>query len=246
MRSRTVLMLLLAFVVAGCGNSRKSSLLLERQAVGPIEEGQFLAQSKSWGLTPEQHSSDQGGVKVDVKYASPEFLAEFFSNKENFGDWAGPSPFYSENIVFYVTISNNSNERVYFNADEFVLVDDRKNQYSRIGIDHINAFSDFKSPVSTVRKVVKDARPGFYGLNIPVGQILSKKSQKPFVLMIQSLMKSGWIYPGVSYDGLVVYWNPNVNAKDFKLHLVNIKTKFNADDEATAKADFVFDFSAKE
>lgn len=236
--------LIISSLATGCGNSRKSSLLLERQAVGPIEEGQYLAQSKSWTLSPTDQTTTQSGVTVEVKHASTEFQDDFFGNEELFGTWAGPSPFFPENLLFYVKIKNETGKRIYINPDEFVLVDDRRNQYHRIGIDHIDAFADFKSPVSPVRGVVRSARPGFYGFSLPIGELLAKKSQKPFALMKQSLLQPGYLYPGVTYDGLLVYWNPNVNANEFKLYLSNLKTQFNADDEAIAQADFVFEFDS--
>src|SRR3989338_2854347 len=101
----------IALVLAGCGGKR-SSLLLERHARGPLEETSLVASRVAWKLEPVTQSQEQQKVEVSVTFASQEFLKQFFSNREVFGPYAGHNPYFLENLVFYVKIANRSEKRI--------------------------------------------------------------------------------------------------------------------------------------
>ena len=128
------------FTVFGCG--RKSSLLLERQARGPMVEERGVAQRLQWVLEPVTQTKTEEGVECTVMYASPQYLSEFFRNKQIFGEYAGLSPFFYEQIVFYVKVANHSGKKLRVTPEEFVLLDDRGNQYYSQGPDYSTALAE--------------------------------------------------------------------------------------------------------
>ena len=240
---RFVIGIIALLVVAGCSGSRKSSLLLERPTRGPLEESPMVGHRVNWKLEPVMQAKAQNGVEVTVNYASYEFLNNFFKNPKVFGEAAGKNPFYPEHFVFYVNITNKSGHKIKIDPMEFALVDDRGNQLSAIGVDYVTAFADFRQPVSTVtRGMLDEARPGYFGIGLPIGKIL-RKSQWRFAMLKQTALQSGYLHAGVSHDGLITFWSPHPDAKQLHLIMSNIKTDFSPNDEAKAAADFVFDFN---
>ena len=229
--------------LAGC--ARKSSLLLERQALGPIAEEPLVAKSASWRLEPVMQTREERGVEVQVNLASREYLTNFFSNQKLFGAFAGPSPYYPEHLVFYVQIANRSDKKTHINPVEFTLVDDRGNQYGTIGTDYVTAFSESRKPVSTTtRGVIEGARPGYFGFSLPVGKMFASKSQDEFARLKQSALQSGYLYPDVVHDGLIAFWNPAETATRLRLLITNVKTDFDANDEPRTVLEFPFEFTA--
>ena len=230
--------------VAGCA-SRKSSLLLERQARGLMDEEPRVAQPAVWRLDPVMQTQAKGSVEIVVNHASHGYLKNFFSNKALFQSYAGESPFFPEHLVFYVKMTNRSDAKIRINPAEFALVDDRGNQYSTVGVDYVTAFAEYRQPVSTTtRDVIEGANPGYFGFSVPVGKFLAKKPQGQFAQLQQSSLQPGYLLPGVIYDGLIAFWNPSTNATKLKLLLANIKTDFDANDFPKTTFDFAFDFTA--
>ena len=230
--------------LAGC-SARKSSLLLERQAKGQIEEESAVAQAASWHMTPESQTKTQEGVEVTVKFAPAGYLRQLFADKRMFGAYAGKNPFYPENLVFYVKIANHSQKKIRINPGEFTLVDDVGNQFSTIGVDYVTAFGDYRRPVSTTtRGLLESASPGYFGISIPIGRAVAQKPQGQFALIQQSALQSGYLYPGVIYDGLIAFWNPPAGQRKLQLFITNIKTDFDANDWPRVSMDFPFEFSA--
>jgi len=231
-------------VVAGCGG-RKSSLLLERNARGPIDEALLVAHRLEWHLEPVRQTETKQGVEVTVNHASREYLDNFFKNKNLFGAYAGRNPYYLENLVFYLQIANRSQEKVFVDPGAFVIVDDRGNQYTIVGMDYVTALAEARAPFATAtRGVIEEARPGYFGLSLPVGKIVSAKPQGQFALLKQSSLQGGYYHPGVIHDGLIAFWNPSVNATKVRLRVANLKTDFSADNLPQTSLDFEFDFTA--
>ena len=232
-------------LVTGCAG-RKSSLLLERQARGPLEEEPAVGKAIAWRVDPSTQTETKDGVEVTVNHASPDYLKHFFSNKAVFGDFAGKkaNPFYPEHLVFYVKIANHSEGKIRISPAEFVLVDDRGNQYSTVGVDYITAFGEYRRPVSTTtRSMLEEARPGYFGFSFPVGKLLASKPQGQFALLQQSSIQPGYLYPGVAYDGLIAFWNPVPSAQKLRVLITNIKTAFDATDAPRATLEFPFEFN---
>jgi hypothetical protein len=231
-------------MATGC-SGRKSSLLLERQARGPIEEEPAVGAAVAWRLTPESSTAAKNGVEVTVRYASPEYLKELFANKAIFGQYAGKSPFYPQHMVFYVQVANKNAGKIRLSPAEFAIVDDRGNQYAPVGVDYVTAFGEALRPVaSATRGVLESASPGYFGFSLPVGKLFAQKGQGQYALIQQSALQTGYLYPGVVHDGLVAFWNPPHGQRTIRLYIANIKTGFSPDDLPTATVDFQFDFAA--
>ena len=236
--------LVLGVACVGTGCSRKSSLLLERQARGPMAEESAIARTEHWALDPVQQTKTLQGVEISVTYATREYLREFFSNRQVFGPYAGMNPFFGEQFVFYVKITNQSGKKIRIDPVSFVLLDDKSNQYQTIGADYGNALAESKTPVATLtRGVLEDARPGYFGVGLPVGKIIGKPQQR-FALTKMSSLQGGYLYNGVVYDGLIAYWSPHREAKKLTLLLSDVKLDFGPDDFAKASLDFPFEFTA--
>ena len=232
-----------ALVVIGCGG-RKSSLLLERQAIGPLEEERGIAAQVEWQLEPATQRQTQSGVELDVGYASPSYLREFFSNKAIFGPYAGLNPFFQEQVVFYVKIINRSGRKIRINPEEFVMLDDRGNQYLSLGPDYATALAESKAPVSTMtRGVLDEARPGYFGFSLPVGKIFGK-SQQRFAVLKMATLQPGFLHSSAIYDGFIAFWSPHREAKQLKFLLASIKTDFDPKEFPQTSLEFVFEFAA--
>lgn len=230
--------------VAGCGG-RKSSLLLERQARGPIGEVSAVAKPVFWHLEPVMQTQTQAGIEVNINYASHEYLKNFFSNTAVFGTYAGANPYYPEHVVFYVKIANRSDKKIRITPAEFTLIDDRGNQYSTVGTDYVTAFAEYRQPVATTtRGVLENASPGYFGFSFPLGKLIASKPQGQFALLQQSSLQAGYLYPGVVHDGLIAFWSPSAAVKRLRLLITNIKTDFDANDWPKAALEFPFEFDA--
>lgn len=230
--------------VVGCSR-HKSSLLLERQARGPIEEESSLAQQTAFMLEPVSQELTDKGCTITAKYAPPAFLHEFFSQRHLFGEYAGMNPYFPDQMVFYLKVHNHSGKRFNFNPDSFVLVDDRGNQYYSHSSDYTNALAEAKAPVSTLtRGVLSEAHPGYFGVGVPVGKILGK-SQRRFALLKMSSFQSGMLYDGVIYDGFVAFWSPHHEAKQVTLILPDINTDYGPDGLAKTALTFQYQFTVK-
>ncbi len=239
-------LIILSLVVAvGCANKR-SSLLLERQATGPIVEEPLVAQRFAWTVTPVTQTKDKDQIEITVNHVPREDLKEFFRNRQIFGRYAGRNPYYPEHLVFMVTVSNNSDRKIGIYPGEFTLVDDRGNQYSAIGVDYVTASAkDRQSRAGNItRGIIAGARPGYFGMGVPVGSLISTESQQQFALLKQSQLGTGYLYPGVKHDGLVAFWNPSVTATRFTFWVANVKTDYDANDEARRSLDFTFSYEA--
>lgn len=247
MRRWMVVGVVIAMSLAGCaGIVRKSSLLLERNARGPLDQAYLVGHRFEWKLDPVLQTQTKNGIEVTVNQASRAFLDNFFGNKKLFGAYAGRNPFYMENLVFYVKIANNSKEKIFVDPAGFVIVDDHNSQYSPIGMDYVTAIGEARTPIATTaRGVIEEARPGYFGLSLPVGKIVSTKPQGQYVLLTQSALQTGYIYPGVAIDGVVVFWNPASDATKLRLIVSNIRTNYRADNLPETTIDFPFEFAAK-
>ncbi|MBI2495782.1 MAG: hypothetical protein HYW10_04380 [Candidatus Omnitrophica bacterium] len=229
-------------LLAGCAG-KISSLLLERRARGPLDESASVAQRKDWQLEPVTQTLEQGKVEVDATFASSTYLKEFFSNRDLFGGFAGSNPYFLENLVFYVKIANRSTERILFSPAEFILVDDRGNQYGTINEDYVTAIAEAHAPVSTMtRGVIAEARPGYFGVGLPIGKIFAAKPQGRFALIKQSSLQGGFLYPNVVHDGLIAFWSPSIRAGSVRLLITNVRTGFDANGLPKISLEFPFTF----
>ncbi len=236
----TIVMLVAAM---GCGAQRESSLLLERQARGPLAEERVGSRFIAPLLTPATQTKTNAGIEVTATYGSHEFLQAFFSNQQVFGSYAGMNPYFPEQLVFYVKIVNTSAKKIRLDPMDFALLDDRGRQYRVLNLDYTTALAESKAPVSTVtRGVIDEAKPGYFGVGVPVGKLFAK-SQRRFALLNMSTLQGGFLQPGVIYDGLVAFWSPHSDASRLKLALINLKTDYTAQDLPQTALDFVFDFA---
>ena len=232
-------------VITGCGKSRKSALLLERFARGPLVEASSVGQRTLWHVEPVTQSQEQRHIEVSVSYASLEYLRQFFGNRAMFGELAGPNPYFPQQLVFYVRIANTSDERIRLRPSEFTLVDDRGNQYAPLNVDYVTAYAEYRAPISTItRGILEEARPGYFGFSVPVGKLmLPRKPQTRFALIQQSSLQTGDLQPGVIHDGLVAFWSPAKDATSLRLLISRLTTDFDASDWPQTSLEFPFTFS---
>jgi len=243
MRRQMLVIALLAAAV-GC-SARTSSLLMERHARGPLTDSLAVGHRIAWRLQPDTQSQEQKKIEVTVTYASMDFLKPFFNNRALFGQYAGSNPYFLENLVFHLKITNNSDKRIRVNPVEFIMVDDRGNQYATINEDYVNALEEARTPVATTtRGVLQGANPGYFGIGVPVGKIFVTTPQGRFALIHQSSFQAGYLYPGVTHDGLVAFWNPSRGASTLRLLITNIKTDFDPNDLPQTVLEFPFTFQA--
>ena len=231
-------------LVTGCA-ARKSSLLLERQARGPMNEEGQIAESQIWTLDPPTQTLVQGDIQVTVTYASPQYLRDFFDNRQVFGTFAGMNPFFNEQMVFYVQVTNHSGKKILIDPARFVMIDDKQNQYSIIGADYGNALAETKQPLASLtRGMIDEAKPGYFGVGVPVGKLLPR-SQRRFGLLKMASLQPGLVYDGVTYDGMVAFWSPHEAATSLTLVVGDVKTDYGPDDLPKVSKDFTFKWSAK-
>jgi len=228
--------------LAGCAG-KTSSLLLERRAIGPLSESSRLAQPVEWQLEPQTQTQTQGPVEATVTFASQRFLETFFSDKEIFGVFAGMNPYFPENIVFYIRIVNRGSKRIRINPADFALLDDHGNEFVLLNVDYVTAFEEYRQPGSTaMRNLLEDARPGYFGISVPIGKIFAAKPQHRFALIKKSSLQTSYLYPGVVHDGLVAFWNPTKQSATLRLLIANVKTDFDANDLPQTSLEFPFTF----
>ena len=230
-------------LIAGCAG-RKSSLLLERSAVGPVTEEAAVARQALWAFEPATQTLTKEGIEATVTFLSHrELLENFFANKKIFGAYAGLNPYFPENVVFSVKLANHTGGRIRIDPNEFVLLDDRGNQYSPLSADYITALAEYHGAFATfTRGLLEDAKPGYFGIGLPVGKMIGKPQRRIALLKLASL-QGGVVHDGVVCDGLIAFWNPHEQVQHAKLMLANIKTTFDPKDWPQAVVDFSFEFT---
>ena len=192
MRPASVALIVVVMCAGGC-SSKKSALLLERPARGPLTEARQVGQRFEWRLEPVRQTQTQHGIDVVANHASREFLDNFFKQRELFGEYAGRNPYYLENLVFFVEIANRSDKKIFVDPGVFALVDDRGNQYSVIGLDYVTALGEARAPFAVAtRGILEEARPGYFGVSLPLGKMVSAKPQGQFALIKQSAIHGGY------------------------------------------------------
>lgn len=246
-----VMVVVAGAVVAGCGGARrKSSLLLEREARGPVGAHEAAQKPTMLLLEPQTQTLTKDGVEVTVTHASHAYLDGYFHNKEIFGDEANSSPYFPVHLVLYVRVANHSGKKIHVDPDAFVLVDDVSSQYQPLSPDHITALAEYLSPIATfTRTTLEEARPGYFGLSAPVGKMFAPfvgSERQRFALLKLVTMIPTYLYDGVIYDGFVAFWQPHRSAKQLRVIVANVKSNFDAKDEPKTTTDFEFLFTIKE
>ncbi len=243
MRRHTVFGVAACMVLAAGCIAKQSSLLLERHARGPMDEATEVAQGVRLDLNPKTQTQTQGDIDVTVTYASLDYLTDLFRNRKIFGVFAGPNPYFAENLVFYIKVANRSHERIRITPTDFALVDDRNNQYAPINEDYVTALAEARAPFATMtRGLLEGASPGYFGISVPVGRVVATKPIDRFTRIKKSSLQTGYLYPNVVHDGLVAFWNPTKQAALIRLLVTNIKTQFNGNDWPQKSFEFPFEF----
>lgn len=232
-------------VLSGCGiGVKRDTLLAERHARGQLTEAQAPSVQDGRTLEPATQTLEQRGISVTVTHAPQSYLQTFFDNRKVFGKRAGKNPYFPENLAFHVRIANNSGKRVQIAPADFVLIDNRGNQYSPIGVEYVTAIAESRQPVRTAtRGVIEDASPGYFGFSVPVGKLIAGRPHWRAVLIGQASLQAGYLYPSVIHDGLVAFWSPASATETLRLLITDVKTDFNANDEPGTALEFPFTFT---
>lgn len=239
---RALLLPLLGIVVAASG-CRGGFVNIERPK-GQIELRRPEGLEGIVRVSPATASLTQQGIDVTVRYVSPEDLNAFFDKKEIFGDLAGKNPYPAETLVFFVRLANHSGKRILVNPQEFVLIDNLNIQYSELSPDNISALYEARANVWSFARTTGDLAPGYYGMPLKIaGSAGGGGGRKLHYLMKQVRLAVGYIFPGIAYDGYVAFPRPHPNAASLRLLIHNVKTDFNAKDEAVSAVHFEFPFT---
>ena len=224
--------------IAGCSHQRPS-ILFEREARSPVAVVQELGKMRSLQLEPVSVTVEHEGVEVTIRHASDEYLHEYFKNAAIFGSYAGPSPYFSINAVFYVRIVNHGTGKVHFDPNRIVILDDTDTQYEPLSPDYIIALSEAKPGVGRMTRAAIESAPGPYG--IPVGRFaagLVPQSQRRLAMLKQVDLQPGFIYPGVIYDGLIAFLRPHPSARKLRVLVPDVKTDY--DQTETSRRSLIF------
>jgi len=229
--------------VSGCRGGFSNAI---ERPKGEIEMRRPETLTTALVVDPVTSSLSKLGVDVTVRYASPADLQKFFEKEEIFGKLAGKNPYPEETLVFYVRVANHSGKKIKVNPDEFVLIDNINIQYSELSPDNISALFEEKAGVWSFAKTTGDLAPGPYGMPLKVaGTFGGGGARKLHYLIKQVRLGSGYIHPGIAYDGYVAFPRVHPNATSFRLIVSNIKTDFNPADEPSTSIDFEFPLNIK-
>lgn len=247
MRSHRVLMLLLV-VLAAAGCARRASVLMERSAKGPVAAERELAQQSNVELLPNSQTVEHEGIELTVSFASHDYLKTYFQNRDMFGGDAGMNPYFPDNLVLYMRIANRSARKIKMDPNDCVLLDDLNNQYQYLPLDTITTLAESRTPIASfTRGTLREARPGYFGVSVPVGAPLAGmvgNPQQRYALLKQVNINPGLLYPGVVYDGFVAFWTPHRSAVTLRA-VWPIKTDLNANDEPQTVVDFELPFTVQ-
>lgn len=231
----------LMFLLAGAG-CRSGMMNIERPK-GQIELRRPESLAPMTRLKPPTASFSKEGIDVTVRYASPEELEKFFENEEVFGKLASKNPYPAETLIFFLRLANHSGQKIRVNPEDFVLIDNLNIQYSELSADSISALYESRTGVWSFAKTTGDLAPGPYGAPLKVAGVMGAGSgRKQHYLIKQVRLASGYVYPGIAYDGYVAFPRPHPNATSVRLMISGIKSDFNAADVPGKVVHFEFPF----
>lgn len=226
--------------------SKEKKLNLDPSSIKPVArymEGLILK--------PSFVSLSKEGINIYIRYLNRKVLENFFDNEKRFGKLAGPNPYFKDVLVFYIRITNNTGGKIKLDPKNFVLLDDLHNQYSYLNPDYIISLYKARSIVYSITKSTQELTPGgIYGAPVDVATSLTGRGlEKKLILLKTVELTGGYVYNGVSYDGLIAFFKPLRDSSKVKLKLPDIKTEFDVNDEALREIEFETSFeiiSAKE
>ena len=233
-------------IAAGC--ARRASVLMERSAKGPVAAERELARQFKVELLPPSQTLEHEGIELTVSFASSDYLKTYFQNRELFGKDAGLNPYFPDNLVLYMRIANRSAQKIKIDPNDCVLLDDLNNQYQSLPLDTITTLAASRAPIASfTRSTLQEARPGYFGVSVPVGAPLAGfvgNPQQRYALLKQVNINPGFLYPGVVYDGFVSFWTPHRSAATLRA-VWPIKMELNANDEPQKVIDFELSFTVQ-
>ena len=244
---RALVCLVVLLTTIGCVQ-RRSSVLMERSARGPVAVERELAQQFAFELAPPSVTMEHDGVEMTASFASPSYLHTYFQNRAIFGSDAGLNPYFPENLVLYVRIANRTAGRIKIDPNDCVLLDNLNNQYQSLPQDTITALAEYRAPIATfTRSTLREARPGYFGVSVPAGGFMAGfvgNPQQRLALLKQVTINQGILYPGVVYDGFIAFWTPHRAAKTLRL-VWPVKADINANDQPQKLVDFELPFTVE-
>ena len=237
--------LLSLYLLGGCAS--RSPILMERKVRGRIiREEKSKKDTLGLQLEPEELSQKKEGVEIVVRFTSRDILNEFFKDRVIEGIKVGENPFPLNSIVFYILINNTNTSKIRLIADNFVLLDDLKNQYSSISPEYMAALYSSRVSLYTVSKTAGDAAPGIYGAPAKtLTHLTSGPLQKRLSVLKQVSLNRGYIYGGVSYEGYVAFPRSRKDATRLKLIIPEVAVAFTPNGEVSELVEFIFEFTLK-
>lgn len=244
---RAIRVLVFILALPGCASS--PSILLERQSKRQIALSEKYTKEadkiKKLSVEPPSIVTIKGNIEITVKYATREYLDDYFRNEEILGQYAGPNPYHPWTVVFYIKIANTSGQTIKINPEEFVVVDDMNSQYSYLSPDYIVALYESGASVSSFVKTTADIAPGPYGIPFKLAA-MGGASKKRHAILKQVALTAGYLHNNVIYDGYIAFLRPHHAAKKLTLILSNIKLGFDKEDKPLESVDFEFQFDIRQ
>jgi hypothetical protein len=235
---KKLFIIMLSLSISGCAggyvHGQRAKGRLE-----PVEE----YKKDPYILSPLKQNQEKDGISVSVEYIPQDSLRDMFLDKKIYGAYAGKNPYPDGMIVTRIRIENKTESRILINPEEAVLLDELGTQYLYISPDRIREIYESKSSIFNFTKSTSSLAPGVYGAPLDMAHGLAGRGLRKKVALLKSIeLSSGYLYPGVTYDGYICFLKPNPKAKDISLIIANIKTSFDVNDEALGRVDFKFEF----
>lgn len=231
--------------VAATGCATDSTLLGQRyskQQFVLAPEGGRATSGGELVLEPPSQTLQKDGIEISVEYASRAYLHEFLKSP----GWAGKrhkNPYPDQLMVFYVKVSNHSDQRVRIDPSRFVVLDDLNAQHDLVGIEYAAASRGVSRQVHSLSQTGGQYAPGFYSAPFEVANVLLERPARGRLDAMRALsLPGGMVYHNVTYDGFVAFDRPRPGAKQFRFLMPHVQTHFDAKDEAGKFLDFEFVF----
>lgn len=231
----------ISILIFGCAT--QSAILYERKSKQQISLKEDIKTIPYISLQPESINLVKDDIEVFIKYTSKEYLDKYFKNKELFGKESGLNPYIPGTLVFYVKISNKNREKIKFDPNEFVMLDDNNSQYSYLSPEYIIDLYTAKRPIYSFSKTTAENAPGLYGAPLKfAGEVASGPLRRRLFLLKSVTLTGGYIFNDVIYDGYIAFPIPNMKSSKIKIVMPNIQRNFSPNNEATNSLDFDFEF----
>ncbi|MBD3245613.1 MAG: hypothetical protein GF333_01200 [Candidatus Omnitrophica bacterium] len=226
--------------VSGCGSSHNP-------AFEQFSKREFYSRQRNrvpgeFSLRPKTRTVLKEDIKITVTHMTHAELDKFFLDSEFFGTRAH-NPYPDDSIVFDVKIANFSDEPIRIYPEQCIIVDDLHGQHQNLAAYYRPQPKGWSKPVSGFTQAGEDYAPGYYDAPFKIANYFFQRKTNRIDAMLEKVMlRSGYIYPNVKYEGHVFFPESDFRIEEIKLIFPNVQTKFDYDNRAVKAVQFVFPF----